>query len=357
MWNFYYLGSSFYCNKLTKKDKFVAIMKKYKRLKNEEREKISQLLSQGKTYRLISKALNRNVSTISREVNKYLKTDVEYKAFNTQEKAEVLAKRRNCKRKIDKNEELWNFIKEKLLLRWSPKQISETLKLQYPGDKSMQISHESIYTYLYILPKGELKKELISYLRQKKRLRKNRKGVTDQRGVIPNMISIEERPEEVAERTIPGHWEGDLLMGKDHKSALGSLVERTTRTVILVPLKAKDATTVRKSFAKEMKNLPQQMKLSLTYDRGKEMTEHQFFTKQTQIKVYFCHPNSPWERGTNENTNMLIRDFFPKGTDFSKVSKKEIKKVQNMLNERPRKTLNWLTPKEVFNNLIVAIKT
>jgi len=291
MYFLYYLGSSFYCNKLTKKDKFVAIMKKYKRLKNEEREKISQLLSQGKTYRLISKALNRNVSTISREVNKYLKIDVEYKAFNAQEKAEVLAKRRNCKRKIDKNEELWNFIKEKLLLRWSPKQISETLKLQYPGDKSMQISHESIYTYLYILPKGELKKELISYLRQKKRLRKNRKGVTDQRGVIPNMISIEERPEEVAERTIPGHWEGDLLMGKDHKSALGSLVERTTRTVILVPLKAKDATTVRKSFAKEMKNLPQQMKLSLTYDRGKEMTEHQFFTKQTQIKVYFCHPN------------------------------------------------------------------
>ena len=288
-------------------------MKKYKRLKNEEREKISQLLSQGKTYRLISKALNRNVSTISREVNKYLKTDVKYKAFNAQEDAESSAQRRNCKRKIDKNEELWDFIKEKLLLRWSPKQISAKLKLQYPGDKSMQISHESIYTYLYILPKGELKKELISYLRQKKRLRKNRKRVTDQRSVIPNMLSIEERPEEVSERIIPGHWEGDLLMGKDHKSALGSLVERTTRTVILVPLKAKDATTVRKSFAKEMKNLPQQMKLSLTYDRGKEMTEHQLFTKQTQIKVYFCHPNSPWERGTNENTNMLIRDFFPTG--------------------------------------------
>ena len=288
-------------------------MKKYKRLKNEEREKISQLLSQGKTYRLISKALNRNVSTISREVNKYLKKDVEYKAFNAQEDAESSAQRRNCKRKIDKNEELWDFIKEKLLLRWSPKQISAKLKLEYPGDKSMQISHESIYTYLYILPKGELKKELISYLRQKKRLRKNRKRVTDQRSVIPNMLSIEERPEEVSERIIPGHWEGDLLMGKDHKSALGSLVERTTRTVILVPLKAKDATTVRKSFAKEMKNLPQQMKLSLTYDRGKEMTEHQLFTKQTQIKVYFCHPNSPWERGTNENTNMLIRDFFPTG--------------------------------------------
>jgi IS30 family transposase len=183
-------------------------------------------------------------------------------------------------------------------------------------------------------------------LRQKKKLRKNRKLSVDKRGAIPDMISIEERPPEVADRSVPGHWEGDLIMGKDHQSALGTIVERTTRTVVLVPLKDKDATSVRKAFAKEMKIFPEQMTLSLTYDQGKEMAEHKLFTRDTKIKVYFCHPSSPWERGTNENTNGLIRQFFPKGTDFGKVSKEEIKKVQNMLNERPRAVNNYDTPKE-----------
>lgn len=219
----------------------------------------------------------------------------------------------------------------------------------------MHVSHESIYTYIYLLPKGALKKELILYLRQHKKLRKNRKRSTDRRGVIPEMISIDERPAEVADRSLPGHWEGDLIMGKNHRSALGSIVERTTRTVILVPLKAKDATSVRKAFARELKSLPQQMKLSMTYDRGKEMTEHKLFTQHTTMKVYFCHPQNPWERGTNENTNMLIRDFFPKKTDFSQLSRKEIKRVQRLLNERPRKTLNWDTPKNTFNKLISSV--
>ena len=205
---------------------------------------------------------------------------------------------------------------------------------------------------MYLLPKGELRKELISYLRQKKRLRKNRKHSIDQRGKIPDMISIHERPKEVEDRIIPGHWEGDLIMGKNHKSAIGTIVERTTRSVILVPLPAKDAPSVRKAFAKELKTLPSQMTLSLTYDRGKEMTEHQLFTKQTKIKVYFCDPHSPWQRGTNENTNMLIRDFFPKQTDFTKFTLKEIKHVQKLLNERPRKSLDWDTPKRKFKELL-----
>ncbi len=159
----------------------------------------------------------------------------------------------------------------------------------------MQASHETIYTYLYLLPKGELRKELIGYLRQKKKLRKSRKLTTDKRGTIPDMISIHERPKEVEDRIIPGHWEGDLIVGKDHKSAIGSIVERTTRTVILVPLKKRDATSVRKAFAKELKTLPSQMALSLTYDRGKEMTEHKLFTKETQMQVFFCDPHSPWQ--------------------------------------------------------------
>lgn len=332
-------------------------MKKYKRLNIEEREIISQMLSQGKSYQAISKMLNRNVSTISREVSPFIKYRRDYRAYLSQRCAESLAGKHNDKRKIEKQTDLWKTVKEKLSLRWSPEQISNYLMEQNPNDKSRQLSHESIYTYLYVLSKGELKKELIGYLRQKKRLRKRRKRQTEQRGSIPDMISIEERPAEVADRSIPGHWEGDLILGKGHKSALGTLVERTTRTVILVPLKAKDALNVRKAFAKEIKSLPQQMKLSLTYDRGKEMTQHKLFTKDTKMKVYFCHPHSPWERGTNENTNMLIRDFFPKGTDFNQLKPEEIKRVQHLLNERPRKTLNWKTPKEIFNQVIVALET
>ena len=167
------------------------------------------------------------------------------------------------------------------------------------------------------------------------------------------MISIHERPKEVEDRIIPGHWEGDLIVGKDHKTAMGTIVERTTRTVILVPLKKRDAESVRKAFAKELKSLPKQMTLSMTYDQGKEMSEHKLFTEETNMQVYFCDPHSPWQRGTNENTNMLIRDFFPKQTDFSKFTRKEIKHVQKLLNERPRKTLDWLTPKERFRELLL----
>lgn len=217
----------------------------------------------------------------------------------------------------------------------------------------MQASHETIYTYLYMLPKGELRKELIGYLRQKEKLRKRRKLTTDKRGAIPDMISIHERPKEVEDRIIPGHWEGDLIVGKVHQSAIGSIVERTTRTVILVPLKKRDAESVRKAFAKELKTLPEQMTLSMTYDRGKEMAEHKLFTEETKMQVYFCDPHSPWQRGTNENTNMLIREFFPKQTDFSEFIRKEIKHVQKLLNERPRKTLDWHTPKERFKELLL----
>ena len=167
------------------------------------------------------------------------------------------------------------------------------------------------------------------------------------------MTSIEERPKEVESRMITGHWEGDLIIGKHMTSALGTLVERTTRATLLVPLKAKDAASVRRAFQREVKKLPQQMKVSMTYDRGKEMAEHTLFTKNTKVVVYFAHPNAPWERGTNENTNGLLRQYFPKGkTDFTKVSRKEIKVVQDQLNGRPRKILNWLTPFEVFNNLL-----
>jgi IS30 family transposase len=169
---------------------------------------------------------------------------------------------------------------------------------------------------------------------------------------IEDMLSIEERPQEVEDRIIPGHWEGDLIIGKNNRSALGTLVERTTRTTILIPVKNKEAEIVAKAFAKEVRKLPRQMKLTMTYDQGREMAKHKLFTNITGIKVYFAHPRSPWERGTNENTNGLIRQFFPKGTDFNKVSRYEVKKVQDLLNGRPRQVLDFRKPYEVFNQLI-----
>lgn len=216
----------------------------------------------------------------------------------------------------------------------------------------MHVSDETIYTYLYCLPRGSLKKELLSYLRTDRTQRRKRRNHHHRRGQIPEMISIEERPEEVEQRTVPGHWEGDLIIGKDHQSALGTLVERTTRTTLLIPLKAQDARSVRQALTRAVKHLPKEMRLTLTYDRGKEMTEHRLFTEQTKVKVFFAHPYSPWERGTNENTNGLIRQFFPKGTDFRTVTRSQIKRVQDQLNGRPRKSLSYLTPYEVFHQLM-----
>jgi len=251
------------------------------------------------------------------------------------------------------NEPLKQYVIKHLDLLWSPEQIAKRLKILYPMDMAMQISHESIYSYLYVQPRGALRKELIKCLRRKHINRRARSGKSRRNcSPIQDYISIEKRPAEVADRTIPGHWEGDLLMGHNNGSALGTLVERTTRMTFLVELRNKEATVVRKVFAQEFKHLPKALKRSLTYDHGQEMAEHKLFTKNTRIKVYFAHPHSPWERGTNENTNDLIRQFFPKGTDFAKVSLKKIKQAQDMLNDRPRKTLNFLTPNEVFSELL-----
>ena len=328
-------------------------MNKYKRLSLEEREEISRMLAQKHSFQDIAKSLNRNVSTISREVksggsNKYI-----YRASIAHRRAIRNSKKRKTdKRKLDDVLKLKRYLYRKLRLKWSPTQIAETLEIDYPLDMTMRISPEAIYAYLYVLPKGTLKKELLACLRQNRKHRhKQRRGVQAERK-IEDMLSIEERPKEVADRIIPGHWEGDLIVGKNNRSALGTLVERTTRTTILIPVKNKSANEVARAFAKEVKKLPQQMKLSMTYDQGREMAEHKLFTNITGVKVYFAHPRSPWERGTNENTNGLIRQFFPKGTDFTKVSKTEVKKVQHLLNGRPRKTLNWQTPYAVFNQLI-----
>ena len=321
----------------------------------EDREEISRLLLVGLTFEDIGKSIGRDKGTISREVNRRGMDRTTYRALKAEKHARKQKRKQGRKRKLDSNPKLKKVVLEKLGKKWSPMQIANTLKTDYAGDMKMRISHESIYSYVYVLPRGSLKKELLSCLRQERkyRQRRSKKGNPEEkRGKIADMLSIEERPAEVADRIVPGHWEGDLILGKHKRTALGTLVERTTRSVILVHLTGKDATSVRRAYAREMKTLPQQMRLSLTYDQGKEMTEHKQFTMDTDIQVYFAHPGSPWERGTNENTNGLIRQYFPKGTDFSKVSKREIKKVQHSLNTRPRKTLNWQTPQETFNKLV-----
>jgi IS30 family transposase len=218
---------------------------------------------------------------------------------------------------------------------------------------TMRISDEAIYDHVYLLPRGELKRSIIKALRQERKHRRMHRGAKGEtRGKIAEMLSIEERPAEIESRIVPGHWEGDLVVGKRNQSAVGTLVERTTRHLILVPLRARDATSVRKAFAKAVRTLPKELKLTLTYDQGKEMAEHMRFTIDTGVKVYFAHPHSPWERGTNENTNGLLRQYFPKGTDFTKVATKDLRAAQRSLNGRPRKTLNWKTPQEAFQELM-----
>jgi len=328
-------------------------MKNYKRLSSDEREEISRMLAQDYSLNDIAKKLDRYASTISREIlsgscNKYT-----YRAGKAQRRAARNSSQRKKGNKILNNElRLKRYVYRKLRKKWSPAQIAKELKKDYPADMAMRIAPETIYAYLFVLPRGSLKKELLACLRQnRKRRHQQSRGVKMERK-LEDMLSIEERPKEAEDRIIPGHWEGDLIIGKNNRSALGTLVERTTRTTILVPVKSKRAEEVARAFAKEVKKLPQQMKLTLTYDQGREMAEHKLFTKLTGVRVYFAHPRSPWERGTNENTNGLIRQFFPKGTDFNKVSRYEVKKAQNLLNGRPRAALDFQKPYEVFNQLI-----
>jgi len=272
-----------------------------------------------------------------------------YRAVTAQNKAHQRCFRKPRWLAVDRR--LRHTVFRLLRRQWSPEQISGYLR-ERRSHKNLPVSAETIYSYLYVLPRGELRRELLSHLRQHRKHRRPRSRGADRRGQIAEMISITERPAEVADRTIPGHWEGDLILGRGHQSALGTLVERTTRTVPLVRLPARDATSVRRAFTRKLKHVPKQMKLLLTYDRGKEMTEHRLFTRDTQMAVYFAHPQSPWERGTNGNTNGLIRQYFPKGTDFNEVSAYQIRKVQDRLNGRPRKVLNWQTPFEAFDELL-----
>jgi len=328
-------------------------MVKYQRLTLLEREEISRLIASGNSLRNIAKNLCRAPSSISREIRQSGVVGLKYyRAIFAQQQSSKTRHKIRKNRLLIKNRPLRKFVFSHLKKNWSPEQIAKRLILLYPNDMDMRVSHETIYSYLYILPKGVLRSRLIAHLRRRHKHRRKKYKLRRKPVPIQNYLSIEERPKEVADRTIPGHWEGDLLVGRLHLSAIGTLVERTTRMTFLVKLINQDARIVRKAFAAEFQHLPKGLKRTLTYDQGSEMAQHKLFTKDTAITVYFAHPHAPWERGTNENTNALLRQYFSKGTDFSKISVTKLKQVQDELNNRPRKTLEWQTPHEQFCKLL-----
>ena len=332
-------------------------MKHYSHLTSIDREEISRGLAQGLSIRSIAKSLGRAPSSISRELDRNTSIIGNYRAVPAQESAELFKQAPRRKDKLD-NSLLWEIIYVKLKLFWSPEQIAVFLKETYPNDMSKHVSHETIYRFIYLCPKGELKKELISYLRQHRRTRQKRGGKRIKRGPIPDPISIHDRPIAVESREVPGHWEGDLIVGKNHNSAIATIVERRSRHVFICRVKSMKATDVREGLEKKLSTLPEPLRATLTYDRGSEMAEHKQLTENLKIKVYFADPHAPWQRGTNENTNGLIRQFFPKRTSFRNVTQEQLDHVAELLNTRPRKTLEWRTPKEVFSEYLrVALKT
>jgi IS30 family transposase len=245
-------------------------------------------------------------------------------------------------------------VQAQLKVRWSPRQISRRLPLDFPDDERMRISHEAIYQAIYVQGRGSLRRELAACLRTGRAIRKPHRSPEARRSRIKDKVMISERPPEVEDRAIPGHWEGDLILGKNHASAIGTLVERTTRFVMLLHLPDRDAATVREAIAATILTLPQALRRSLTWDQGSEMAQHLQLRMDTEMDVYFCDPHSPWQRGSNENTNGLLRQYFPKGTDLAVHSPAHLAHVADELNDRPRETLGWRTPAEALTELLSA---
>lgn len=306
-----------------------------------EREDISRGIASGSSIREIARDLNRATSTVSREIIRHGGRPA-YRAHDADRQAWVSALRpKKCL--LAGNRKLRNMVASKLIQDWSPEQISGWLKSQYPNDESMRVCHETIYRSLFIQARGVLKKELMGYLRSKRRMRRSRHASVHGHGRIIDAISIRERPAEAEDRAIPGHWEGDLLSGGNN-SHMVTLVERHSRFLMLIKVPSKDTAIVVAALSKHVRKLPATLRRSLTWDRGLEMAKHKEFTVATNVQVYFCDPQSPWQRGTNENTNLLLRQYFPRGTDLSVHSQAHLDQVALRLNQRPRKTLGFQTP-------------
>jgi IS30 family transposase len=316
-----------------------------------EREEISRGISSGESIRQIASRLGRAPSTVSREIarhggrRKYRATLADSVAWQRALRPKL------CRLAVHK--ELQGVVAEQLSLDWSPEQISGWLRVQFPDDETMRISHETIYRSLFIQARGVLKKELVKHLRSNRMMRRSKKASSEgqPRGQIVDAVSIRERPAEVEDRSIPGHWEGDLISGAKN-SHIATLVERTSRFTMLVKIDGKDTTSVVSALIRQVQNLPAELRRSLTWDRGMEMARHKEFTVATDVQVYFCDPQSPWQRGTNENTNRLLRQYFPKGTELSGRSQSDLDAIAARLNQRPRKTLGYRSPAEQFQEAL-----
>lgn len=324
--------------------------KSYTHMSVEERETLSLGLAQGHSLRTMATMLGRAPSTISRESARNAAKGHPYRACTAHTLAAARAQQPRRPRKL-LDPWLWRYVQTHVLRGCSPEQIAGRLRREYPEDMRKHLSAETIYAGLYVLPRGALRSELLAALRQARKARRPRARGIDRRGQIPNMTRLAERPAEVATRTVPGHWEGDLIKGARNSSAIGSLVERTTRLVILARLDGTDALSARQGFTRKLKHVPAPLRKTLTYDRGKEMAEHERLAQRLAIRVFFADPHSPWQRGTNENTNGLLRQYLPKGTDLSGYTQRELNAIAHRLNTRPRKCLDWATPLEVYTQL------
>lgn len=329
----------------------------YHHFTTEEREYIYAGLARKEKIRHIAADLDRATSSVSREIHR--NSDRRgYSPFGAMLQATARSRIPRRARAVDLHPWLWKYIVEHLRLHWSPEQIAARVRHDYPRDVTRHLSHETIYAALYVLPKGTLRKELLSCLRQRHRKRGRRSKAHERRGKMLGAVPICERPSEVEKRLIPGHWEGDLIVGKAHGSAIGTLVERTTRFTILCRLKGTTAVDAQEGFTKKLRRIPAAVRSTLTLDRGSEMARHRELADAVHIDVYFADPRSPWQRGTNENTNGLLRQYFPKSTDLSQISQRELNRVARELNGRPRKVLRWLTPQESFtSHLTVALRS
>lgn len=323
--------------------------KTYKRLSLKERVIIETLLGENRSKSFIAEKLNRSRSTVTREINKWVCNPGEnYNAELAHWCAEDDYLNKRNLDKIDTFKRLKFYVYKGLLKQWSPEQISGRIKKDYPNDPVMSISHEAIYMHIYSHRQAKLNRKLIALLPYHKTRRRKRKESQKRRIRIKDQVSIDQRPKHIETRLEIGHWEGDLMIGVRQGSAIGTLVERKARYTCIIKLRNRKSATVRKQFAKSLNQFETKFKKTLTYDNGLEMAQHKQLTQQTGMRVYFAHPYSSWERGTNENTNGLIRRYFPKGTDFNNISEEQLKAVEYSLNNRPRKVLGFKTPSEVM---------
>jgi IS30 family transposase len=326
----------------------------YKHLSVEDRNAIHRGYLAGKSLRAIAQGLGRPVSSVSREMAR----NHQGGTYDAREAAEAYRRRRQARsRKLSLEKPLWDAVVRGLYRGWSPEQIAGRLRHMHPDDSRQRASHETIYLALYALPRGELRKALLAQLRQGHKTRKRRTRGQDRRGSLPNMTPIHARPPEVATREVPGHWEGDFIKGAANRSAVGTLVERKSRYLVLARMRGTDAAAALEGFSAHFKRVPACVRKSLTYDQGKEMAKHETLAKRVRIDVYFADPHSPWQRPSNENMNGLVRQYLPKGMDLSQVSQAALNAIAKRLNNRPRKCLDFETPAEVFQRDILNLQS